>query len=214
MRHERSSSTVVMVVGLATLVQGFMPPAALPQASLQQPRASTARLGRSTAATSDGTSRIRRTVACAAADSTELLLDLGEGNTSAEDDTPGRAPAVVEAGGLLDTVANETKEGSEEGAGEEEEGGWVEDSAELLSMGAGAIGAGVKSVALASQPLKREASGRLVPDGQGLLNLVRDKDTTWKGGGRERQPLVSEVDNTAVRLGVGLSAVGGTSREV
>jgi len=39
-------------------------------------------------------------------------------------------------------------------------------------------GAGVKSMALASKPLKRQADGRLVPDGQGLLNLVSKLRTT------------------------------------
>lgn len=183
MRHERSSSTaVVIVVGLAALVQGFMPPPApllTARISAGSSRASTAR-PESTAAsvTSCSTSRLSRTIACAAADSsTELLLDL---ENTAADGTPDRAPAAaaVEAGGGLEASgegAEQEEEGKGEGDDNEEDSGWVEDSAELLSKGAGAIGAGVKSVALASKPLKREPSGRLVPDGQGLLNLVRGR---------------------------------------
>ena len=180
MRHERCSSTgLVMAVGLAALVvQGFMPPA-LPRPrllQLAQSRTSTcARMGSSSAAgaarsaTGNGTSGASRTAARAVDSSTELLLDVAD---AAPDGTP-----VVEATGLLETAEPEVVEGQEEEEeGEEEEGGWVGDSAELLSKGAGAIGAGVKSVALASKPVKREAStGRLELDGQGLLNLVRGR---------------------------------------
>lgn len=58
---------------------------------------------------------------------------------------------------------------------EDEEGTWAEDfqAVEMLTKGAGAVGAGVKSVALASTPLKLKPDGRIVMNADGLLNLVR-----------------------------------------
>lgn len=73
-------------------------------------------------------------------------------------------------------------------AAEEAEGCWKKDSAELLSKGADAVGAGVKSMALASKPLKRQADGRLVPDGQGLLNLVSKQNCRGSFERRWKKP--------------------------
>lgn len=69
---------------------------------------------------------------------------------------------------LLHATADSEKQQQEEEE-EQEEAGWV---GETLSKGAEAVVSGVKSAARASKPLRREADGRIVPDGDGLLNLV------------------------------------------
>ncbi|CAN0293361.1 unnamed protein product [Ectocarpus sp. 12 AP-2014] len=110
---------------------------------------------------------------CAASDpSSELVPDPSRrsDDDSTSSDTEGISnddDARLSQRALLLLATGDSEEQQEEEQ-EQEETGWV---GETLSKGAEAVVSGVKSAARASKPLRREADGRIVPDGDGLLNL-------------------------------------------
>ncbi|CAM9467187.1 unnamed protein product [Ectocarpus sp. 8 AP-2014] len=112
-------------------------------------------------------------ITCAASDpSSELVLDPSR---RSDDDSTSRDiegisnddDARLSQRALLLRATGDSEKQQEEEK-EQEETGWV---GETLSKGAEAVVSGVKSAARASKPLRREADGRIVPDGDGLLNL-------------------------------------------
>ncbi|CAN0085558.1 unnamed protein product [Pylaiella littoralis] len=189
MRHRCSPSASCIVVGLLVdqgcRARGFAAPPSLgsklratpPPFSLlsfstfvprEQPNKTSA-WRRASSLTCINSRRLSRTACAAAAkSSTDLTLDPSPSSPSRRETSgPSDAaePPVVplEAAAIGDEVVQE----------EDEEGTWAEDfqAVEMLTKGAGAVGAGVKSVALASTPLKLKPDGRIVMNADGLLNL-------------------------------------------
>ncbi|CAM9813381.1 unnamed protein product, partial [Ectocarpus sp. 13 AM-2016] len=117
--------------------------------------------------------RTTRTACAASEPSSELVQDpcRRSDDGSASSDTKGISnddDARLSQRDLLLLATGDSEEQQEEEQ-EQEETGWV---GETLSKGAEAVVSGVKSAARASKPLRREADGRIVPDGDGLLNLI------------------------------------------